>query len=265
MDYQFLILEKLGRVLIVRINRPDERNALSSGLMKELTQVAAEIREDYSLIAVVISGGNQVFSAGFDLKDPETASILTQPFSVRRRRLEIGPSLCRAWEEIPQVTIAAVEGYCIGGAVSLVLACDFRVMADNAFIRIPEIDLAMNYSWGSLPRLVNLVGPAKAKEWVILADKVECPEAVQYGFTQWTALPGQAEAKAQEIAQRIAAKPQAPVFMTKQTVNALVAANQAVGHMDLDQFALTVLSDDFQEGLDAFLNKRKPVFNKNLP
>jgi enoyl-CoA hydratase/carnithine racemase len=163
------------------------------------------------------------------------------------------------------VTIAALEGYCIGGAVSLVLACDFRVMAENAFIRIPEIDLAMNYSWGSLPRLVNLVGPAKAKEWVILADKVGCTEAVRSGFAQWTALPSQAEAKAQEIAQRIAAKPQAPVFMTKQTVNALVAANQAVGHMDLDQFALTVLSEDFQEGVEAFLSKRKPVFNKNLP
>lgn len=265
MDYQFLTLEKQGRVLIVKINRPSERNALSAGLMKELIKIAADIREDHSLMAVVLSGGSHLFSAGFDLKDSEVASILKQPLSVRRRLLEIGPRMCRAWEELPQVTIAAIEGYCIGGAVSLVLACDFRVMAENAYIRIPEIDLAMNYSWGSLPRLVNLVGPAKAKEWVILADKVGCTEADRYGFAQWTALPSHAEAKAQEIAQRIAAKPQAPAFMTKQTVNALVAAYQAVGHMDLDQFALTVLSEDFQEGVEAFLSKRKPVFNKNLP
>ena len=192
MDYQFLILEKEGRVLTVKINRPDERNALSAGLMKELTRVAAEIREDYSLIAVVLSGGNQFFSAGLDLKDPEIISILTKPIPVRRRLLEMGPRMCRAWEEIPQVTIAALEGFCIGGAVSLVLACDFRLMAENAFLRISEIDLGMNYSWGSLPRLVNLVGPAKAKEWVILADKVECPEAIQYGFAQSKAVAGQA-------------------------------------------------------------------------
>jgi enoyl-CoA hydratase len=184
---------------------------------------------------------------------------------VRRRMLEIGPRMCRAWEEIPQITIAALEGFCIGGAVSLVLACDFRLMAEDSFLRISEIDLGMNYSWGSLPRLVNLVGPAKAKEWVILADKVACTEAFQYGFSQWTAPAGQAEEKAGELAQRIAEKPQAPVFMTKQTVNALVNSNQGVGHMDVDQFALTVLSDDFQEGLEAFLHKRKPIFNKNLP
>jgi enoyl-CoA hydratase len=166
---------------------------------------------------------------------------------------------------LPQVTIAALEGFCIGGAVSLALACDFRIMAETAFLRIPEIDLGMNYSWGSLPRLVNLVGPAKAKQWVILVDKVEAPEALQSGFAQWAVPQGQSLKKAFEIAEKISAKPQAPVLMTKQTVNALVQPPQAIGHMDADQFALTVLSDDFQEGVEAFLNKREPVFNKKLP
>jgi len=138
-------------------------------------------------------------------------------------------------------------------------------MSDTAFLQIPEINLGMNYSWGSLPRLVNLVGPAKAKQWVILADKVECREALQAGFAQWSVPSGQSLKKALELAGTIAEKPQAPVFMTKQTVNAVTAAPQHIGHMDADQFALTILSDDFQEGVEAFLNKRKPLFNKNLP
>jgi enoyl-CoA hydratase len=123
----------------------------------------------------------------------------------------------------------------------------------------------MNYSWGSLPRLVSLVGPAKAKQWVILVEKVECLEALQSGFAQWAMPEGQTLKKSFEIAERISAKPQAPVFMTKQTVNALIQAPQALSHMDADQFALTILSEDFQEGVDAFLNKREPVFNKKLP
>ena len=266
MDYQFLKLTKKSRVLTVQINRPQERNALSAALMRELIGVTEEIKKDMSVSIVVLCGQEKFFSAGMDLRDPESARMLQAPLAMRRRfLLEGGPRLCQVWQDLPQVTIAALEGFCIGGAVSLVLACDFRVMAETAFLRIPEIDLGMNYSWGSLPRLVSLVGPAKAKQWVILVDTVGCPEAVQSGFAQWAVPEGQALNKALELAERMAAKPQAPVFMTKQTVNALVQAPQAIGHMDADQFALSILSDDFLEGVDAFLNKRPPLFNKKLP
>jgi enoyl-CoA hydratase len=266
MDYQFLKISKQARVLTVQINRPKERNALCSGLIRELIAVTDEIRKNMVVGVVVLTGQAEFFSAGVDLRDPENARFFQGPLSLRRRLLlELGPRMCQVWQDLPQITIAALEGFCIGGAVSLALGCDFRVMSDTAFLQIPEINLGMNYSWGSLPRLVNLVGPAKAKQWVILVDKVECPEALQAGFAQWAAPAGQSLAKALDLAETIAEKPQAPVFMTKQTVNALTQAPQAIGHMDADQFALTLSSEDFQEGMDAFLNKRKPVFNKNLP
>jgi enoyl-CoA hydratase len=266
MDYQFLKLTKQAHILTVQLNRPQERNALSAGLMRELIEVTEEIRKDMSISVVILCGQEEFFSAGVDLRDPENARAFQEPLAVRRRLLlERGPRMCQVWQDLPQVTIVALEGFCIGGAVSLALSCDFRVMAETAFIRIPEIDLGMNYSWGSLPRLVSLVGPARAKQWVILVDKVECLEARQSGFAQWVVPEGQTLKKSVEIAERISAKPQAPVFMTKQTVNALVQAPQAIGHMDADQFALTILSEDFQEGVEAFLNKRKPVFNKKLP
>lgn len=265
MEYQFLKITKQGRVLIVRMNRPRERNALSSGLIKELIEVTDQIRGDLSASVVILYGQEEFFSAGADLKDPDRSR--TGPISAQRRiLLERGPRMCQVWEDLPQVTIAALEGFCLGGAVSLAMSCDFRIMSENAYIRIPEIDLGMNYSWGSLPRLVNLVGPAKAKQWVIFADKkVEAPEAMQSGFVQWLVPAGKSLEKALELAERIAEKPQAPVMMTKQTINAITAAPQFVAHMDADQFALTVMSEDFQEGVEAFLQKRKPVFNKTLP
>lgn len=266
MDYQFLTITKQERIVVVQINRPKERNALCAGLIRELIEVTNEIRRNMSLSVVVLCGQEGFFSAGFDLKDPEIVQIHQEPLSVRRRIFqELGPRMCQVWQDLPQVTFAAIEGFCIGGAVSLALSCDFRLMAEKAFLQIPEINLGMNYSWGSLPRLVNLVGPAKTKQWVMLADKVESVEAFQAGFAQWTVPDGQALEKALELAEKIARKPQSPALMTKQTVNALTAAPQSVGHMDADQFALTLLSEDFQEGIDAFLNKREPIFNKNLP
>ena len=265
MDYQFLKMTKQGRVLIVRMNRPKERNALSAGLIKELIEVTDQIRGDLSSSVVILYGQEEFFSAGADLKDPARAR--TGPISAQRRILmERGPRMCQVWQDLPQVTFAALEGFCLGGAVSLAMSCDFRIMSEKAYIRIPEIDLGMNYSWGSLPRLVNLVGPAKAKQWVIFADKkVESLEALQSGFAQWLVPAGKSLEKALELAEIIAEKPQAPVMMTKQTINAITAAPQFISHMDADQFALTVMSEDFQEGVEAFLQKRKPVFNKTLP
>ena len=266
MDYQFIEITKQARTVIVQLNRPKERNALCAGLIRELIEVTDPIKKDMSASVVLLVGQDQFFSAGVDLKDPENVRVFQEPLSVRRRvLLELGPRMCQVWEDLPQVTMVALEGFCIGGAVSLALACDFRIMSDTAFLQIPEINLGMNYSWGSLPRLVNLVGPAKAKQWVILAQKVDCREAMEAGFAQWTVPDGTSLQKALQLAGTIAEKPQAPVFMTKQTVNALSPSPQLVGHMDADQFALTLTSEDFQEGVEAFLNKRKPNFNKNLP
>lgn len=266
MDYQFLTITRQDRIVVVQINRPEERNAFCAGLIRELIEVTNQIRGELSASVVVLCGQDGFFSAGFDLKDPEIVRILQEPLSLRRRLFqELGPRMCQVWQDLPQVTIVALEGYCIGGAVSLALSCDFRLMAEKAHLQIPEINLGMNYSWGSLPRLVNLVGPAKTKQWVMLAEKVEAAEALQSGFAQWIVPNGQTLEKARELAEKIARKPQSPILMTKQTVNALTTVNQSIGHMDADQFALTILSEDFQEGIDAFLHKRKPEFNKYPP
>ena len=124
----------------------------------------------------------KAFCAGFDLKDPEGRSRAEMDLGELRRHLRIGPRLTRAWQEMEQITIGAIEGFCIGGGVALAVALDFRIMADNAHLRVPEIGLGMNMSWQSIPRMLHLMGPARTKQAVILANRPhQCPGSVMTG------------------------------------------------------------------------------------
>ncbi|MCC6157133.1 MAG: enoyl-CoA hydratase/isomerase family protein [Deltaproteobacteria bacterium] len=264
-EYETLLMEQSGRVAVVRLHRPGAKNAMSVAMMRELIAVGERIGADLSIGAVVVTGSAEVFSGGVDLRDPELAAVFGLPLASKRRVLDAGPRLCRVWEELPQPTFAAVEGWCVGGGAALAMACDFRIVADGATIRIPEIERGMNFSWGSLPRIVSLVGPACAKKWVMFAESIDASEALRSGFAQWTCPRGEAERFAIDRARALCEMPLAAVMMTKQTVNAIGAAAKPVVHMDTDQFALTLGSEDFQEGVASFLEKRSPKFNQGLP
>ena len=124
-----------------------------------------------------------------------------------------------------QVTIAAVEGHCIGGGVALAVSLDFRFCGKGAHFRIPEVELGMNMSWGSIPRLVALMGPARTKQAVILAsDRIGAAEALEWGLVEKVVEDGQALAAAMAFAERIALQPPMPVRMIKTSVNRLAHA-----------------------------------------
>ena len=251
-----------GRVAIVRFDRGDRINALSPAAMRELTAAARSFEDDIATSVVVLTGNATCFSAGFDLADAEGRTRGTMDLGARRQALKIGPRLCRAWHELEQVTIAAIEGHCIGGGVALAASLDFRVCAETAHFRIPEVALGMNMSWGSLPRLVQLMGPARAKLAVILAeDRIAAAEARDWGLVEQVSPPGGALATALVLADKIAALPPIPVGMVKTSINRLAGAHDDLAaHMDGDQFALAALSEDHQEGVTAFRQRRKPHF-----
>jgi len=143
-----------GRIAVVRFDRGDGINALSPEALRQLTAAARSFEDDGETSVVVLTGSAKAFSAGFDLKDAEGRSRRTMDIGTLRRHLKLGPRLSRAWQDMDQVTIAAIEGFCIGGGVALAVALDFRVMADNAHLRVPEIGLGMNMSWQSVPRML---------------------------------------------------------------------------------------------------------------
>ncbi|HEY8572676.1 enoyl-CoA hydratase/isomerase family protein [Phenylobacterium sp.] len=246
-------------VVEVRLHRPEARNALNAELMEELTQAARLLRLRTDVLAVVLTGAETWFSAGADLSGRGGSE---QPKLIEQRRTVMaGPDLCRAWQEIEAVTIAAIEGYCIGGACALAVACDFRLMGEGAYMRLPEVPLGMNMSWRTLPRLVALIGPARTKRYVMFGEKADAAQCLDWGLCDELVEAGQALAAAHVLADKVAALPPLPVRMTKEAVNAIAAAtSHASIYMDRDQFLLASRTADQREGIAAFREKRPGRF-----
>jgi enoyl-CoA hydratase/carnithine racemase len=232
-----------GRLAVVRLNRPAVRHALSLALMRELTKTAHDLGERGDIDAVILTGDDVCFSAGADLDDARSWADASLPLVERRQVAAQGYRMCKAWEELPQVAIAAIEGYAVGGGLALALACDWRVMADDAFVSLPEIALGIPLTWGTIPRLVTLVGPARAKRLTILCERFGAAEALAMGLVDYTAPRGVALVRAREVAAQALAVPAAALRMSKETVNALATAlHHVAGHMAHDQIALAAAS-----------------------
>lgn len=247
-------------IATVTLDRGDTRNALSYQILRDLTAAARAFDDDLDTRAIVVTG-RPVFSAGADLKDPNLAKRQAAGLLERRNMLKAGPAMCDAWARVSVPVIAAVEGYCIGGGVTLATACDFRVIAQSAFFRLPEIPLGMNMSWHTVPRLVSLMGPARAKRFIILGEALGAADALAQGLADAVAPDGGAYDAALALARKYAALPPNAVAMTKQAVDAASGAlHAATTYMDLDQFALTQTSEDAREAVTAFLEKRAPKF-----
>jgi enoyl-CoA hydratase len=258
---EFVTIEKKDRVAIVRFDRGHKANPLSRQAMDELTETARSFEHDYETSAVVLTGRDDVFSLGRDLKDPKLADVDKLDLAERRKAIQAGPRLTKAWEEIEPVTIAAIEGWCVGGGVALAAACDFRIMARAAHMYVPEVERGFNMSWQSVPRLVNLIGQARTKRLILLAEKLDAQQAVDWGLADELANEVSALDKACEWAERIAGMPPVQVRMVKQGINAYAnALSHATSVMDADQFALLFSSEDRQEGIAAFLEGREPNY-----
>ena len=265
MEYKNLLIEKKGHIAIIKLNRPEGLNSLSWDLMAEIEQVATGFHDDDETRVVIFTGEGKHFSTGADLQD--TGNPLFNPKNTRLnklRGLKLGPKMIRAIYEMNQITIAAIKGYALGGGACIASACDFRIGADNCRVGFPEVGLGMNLHWVSVPLLVSLVGPSRAKQMIILAEKFDAETLLQWGFLDSTVSADQLLAEAGKTAEVYAAMPPMAAQMVKQSVNAISAAlNQSIMHMDTDQFLLTVSTDDYQEAMTAFIEKRSGLFTGN--
>jgi enoyl-CoA hydratase/carnithine racemase len=256
----YVTVARDGAVATVTFDRRDGRNALSKQLIVELTQAAKSFADDLQTQAVILTGKG-AFTAGADLKDPGLDRRRANGLLERRHMVRIGPDLCEAWERVEQVTICAIEKYCIGGGAALAASCDFRIMDRSAHLRLPEIPLGMNMSWHAVPRLVSLIGPSRAKQFVIFGDKLGADAALAWGLADEVTEDGTALAAARRWADKIAALPPNAVRMSKVSVNAAAnALHRATTYMDADQYALATTSEDYREAIKAFLEKREPKF-----
>lgn len=223
---------------IVRIQREAKRNALNMDLIEQLHQAAVVLRKQSDVRVVILTGTEKCFSAGADLSDPlqfdEQLSL-----AQKRHYALLGADMVKAWEQLPQATIAAVERYAIGGGLSLALSCDFRVVGQSAFLWVPEVAIGANYGWNTVPRLVGMAGPAVARRMIMLAQRVTAAEALAWGLADEIAPDGQAFVQAAALAQKLDAMPTLALQVSKRAIH--VAANplnEVSSHGDMDQVLL---------------------------
>ena len=252
-------LERDGRVALIRIDRGDGVNALSDEVMVALTDIARSFEDDTETNAVIITGTDRVFSMGYDLRDPTAAREAAGGLAAQRKTQMRGPRMCAAIEAIEALTIVALEGWCVGGGAALAVACDLRVMASDARVYVPEIERGMNMSWGSVPRFVNLMGPARTKRVVALAEKLDAETAERWGFADEVVPPGEALVAARRLADRAASLPPVQLRMCKQGIDAAAKAlNHAVSALDRDPVPIVPAIRGFRRGR-VFVPREAPA------
>jgi enoyl-CoA hydratase/carnithine racemase len=203
-----------GEVAVLRLNRPEKLNAISSEVERAL-HAALESDDVRTSSALVVAGNGRAFSAGADISEFEGRS----PEDVLRYYRETG-GVYEELAALPQPTIAAIHGYCLGGALELAVALDFRIADESAVFGFPEVSLGILASSGGLHRVTRLLGPARAKELFLLAERFDADEARRAGVVTEVVEEGNAYQRALEVAVRLAALPRDAVAVTKQAIDA---------------------------------------------
>ena len=259
MDYQHLFIEHQGHISWVHMNRPAVANALHYEHLAEIEHACLSFRELAETRVVVFCGEGKHFSSGADLSDSGDAYKV--PLVLRRRRMRMGQRAIEALLSIDQITIAAWQGAAMGGGACIATACDFRIGANNCFMQYPEVDIGLNLMWKSLPLIINLVGPARAKRLVAGGERVHAQRLLDWGVLDVLVTLNELTSTATRWAETYAAKPPIAVQMIKQSTNQICNANNhALMHMDADQNMFAASTEDRKTAIDAYLAKTTPTF-----
>ena len=248
---------KQGGAVWVTLNRPGARNALSRQVNLELAELAADLGADCAVRAVVITGaGDKAFCAGADLKERKGVTA-----EQTGRYVDAISGAINAWAGMPKATIAAVNGFAFGGGLELALACDFRIAADTAQFGLTEVRLGIMPGAGGTQRLTRLIGVARAKELIMLGRRIDAARAREIGLVLDVVPGAELSATVDSLLGELSACAPISIAKAKEAIERGFDVPIADGlRIERDCYDVTLFSEDRNEGLRAFAEKRQPAY-----
>jgi len=257
------IVEKSGPVAVVTINRPEKLNAFTLSYLFDFKRLIDDLRVDLETRFVVFTGAGRAFCAGIDIGKEERDLWYTSPLQPNERLYQQnGQDIVRSLENLHQVTIAAVNGACVGLGLCIVTNCDFRVASEKAYFSIPETALGIPYSNGCVYSLLALVGPANAKRMIMTCDRIGAQEALTMGLVGKVVPSEHLMDESMGLAETMVSKGPTAIRLVKRMINAATTAQTRDLCMLESEIVAALYGSEnpFEEGLEAYREKRKARF-----
>ena len=257
MNYKNILLNQNGKVLTITINRPDKLNALNKATILELHKAFVAANIDKSIRAIIITGsGTKAFVAGADIK--EFAHFNTgQGATLSKNGHDL---LFNLIADLSTPVIAAINGFALGGGLELAMSCHFRIASSNAKMGLPEVSLGVIPGYGGTQRLPQLIGKGKAMELILTANMMSAEEAQQFGLVNYVVEQDELLPLAEKLAYKIAQNSSSAIAAAIKSVNANYKHKTNGYKVEIKNFGKCFGTTDFDEGVNAFLKKRKPNF-----
>lgn len=254
-NYQDILVDEVqSGVLTIRLNRPDAYNALRTQLLKELADVLDQAADNNDIKTVVVTGSDTVFAAGADIKEMaslDAVGVMNDPRPTYWRRIAL----------FPKPIVAAVNGFALGGGCELMMHCDIVIAGDNALFGQPEINLGIIPGAGGTQRLIRTIGKSMAMQLVLSGEFISAQQALSFGLISEVTIPEKSLERATDLARKIATKPPIAARLAKEALLKAYETTLDSGlNLERKSFTLLAATQDRNEGIAAFMEKRKPNF-----
>jgi len=259
MTFNNIIIEREGKIAVLKINRPDVLNAVNVETILEIEQAMHHFNDDDNIYVVIITGQGKSFVSGSDI-----ARLIEMDGLKAREYSRIGQRVLSYIENMEKPVIAAVNGYALGSGCELAMACDIRVASEKAKFGQPEVKLGLIPGHAGTQRLARLVGTGKAKELIFTGDLIDAQEALRIGLVNKVVPLDKFMDDVKSIANKIAEMGPIAVRIAKTVINRGIDTNlTTASSYEMEAFSILFSTDEAKEGMKAFLEKRRPKWSKD--